>query len=73
MRNTRQAVFRQPLQRGLIGHGETVDADAQHQWNLVDQHVADGAQLFAVTQALPQQRGMAEGTTIVEGRKGNRL
>ncbi len=75
MRNSRQAVFGKPLQRRLVGDRKAVDADAQHQRNLIDQHVADRAQFVGIAEALAQQRGVAEGAAVVESRErdGNDL
>src|SRR3981081_2819039 len=51
---------------------EGVEAGAQHEHELVAQHVAGGAQFALEAMALPQQPRLAVGAAVAEGRKYQR-
>src|SRR5712671_2575104 len=51
---------------------EGVEAGAQHEYELVAQHLTGGAQLAFESMALPQQPRLAVGTAVAEGRKYQR-
>src|ERR1700736_6355079 len=51
---------------------EGVETGAQHEYELVAQHLTGGAQLAFEAMTLPQQPRLAVGTAVAEGRKYQR-
>src|SRR6202047_5630765 len=51
---------------GVLGHFEGVEAGAQHEQELIAQHLAGGAQLATKTVALADQPRLAERATVLE-------
>ena len=53
----------------FLFHFERIESGAQHEYELVAQHLAGGAQFAAKTVAFPQQPRLAVGAAVAEGRK----
>src|SRR6478672_13668417 len=53
----------------LLFHFERIEAGAQHEHELIAQHLAGGAQFALETVTLPQQPRLAVSAPVAEGRK----
>src|SRR5215831_14605193 len=53
----------------LLLHLESVEAGAEHEHELVAQHLSRGAQLAAIVEALAQEARLAVGAAVAESRK----
>src|SRR5215212_1202836 len=57
---------------GLLLHLEGVETGARHEYELVAQHLAGGAQLAVIAMPLAQQARLAVGAAVTEGREYQR-
>jgi hypothetical protein len=64
--------LRKRLGIGIFPDVEGVEAGAQHEHELVAQHLAGRAQFAAIMVTLAQQAGLAVGAAVAEGRKHQR-
>src|SRR5689334_20654411 len=61
--------LRKRLRVGLLLDLKAVEAGAQHEYELVTQHLTGGAHFAAIAIALAQQSGLAVGTAVPEAWK----